>query len=120
MKKSIILLLAVAALNAGCATKNYGRQGELTDYEVATLNCREIELETAKVHGYITRVEKESGFDGRSILSFLGDFGVGNVIEKGAAMDSAHKRLEQLQMARLKAGCSREIRERAVGATPRP
>ncbi|HCK4788280.1 TPA: hypothetical protein N0H43_006716, partial [Pseudomonas aeruginosa] len=36
---------------AGCSTKNYGRQPELTDFERQTMSCREIDLEQAKVQG---------------------------------------------------------------------
>ncbi|MDK3025450.1 hypothetical protein QO239_22895 [Cupriavidus taiwanensis] len=89
----------------GCATKNYGRQGNLTDFEKQTMSCREIELEQAKVQGFIQHVDKESEFDGRSVLSFLGDFGIGNVIEKDSAMKSANDRAYQLQMKAYR-GCS--------------
>ncbi|MFT0531620.1 hypothetical protein ACMHYJ_02125 [Castellaniella hirudinis] len=105
-------LLALGALMTtlfltGCATKNYGRQGELTDYERQTMTCREMELETAKVHGYLAHVEKESQFDGRSVLSFLGDFGMGNVMEKSAAMEAANRRLAQLQDTQVRRGCNK-------------
>lgn len=106
MTRLTLALCALAALaTAGCATKNYGRQGELTDFETRTMNCREIELETARVHGFLNHVEKESDFDGRSILSFLGDFGVGNVLEKSSAVSSATTRLAQLDRARVGKGC---------------
>lgn len=90
---------------SGCATKNYGRQGELTQYEKNTMTCREIALEKAKVQGFKEHVEKESEFDGRSVLSFLGDFGVGNVIEKNAALKSANRRLEQLKEVEKQKNC---------------
>lgn len=98
-------LLALVIVLSGCATKNYGRQGDVTDFEKNTMTCRELELETAKVHGFLSRVEQESQFDGRSVLSFLGDFGVGNVLEKSSATESANKRLAQLQDARAVRRC---------------
>lgn len=61
------------------------------------MTCCELALEQAEVQGFIEHVEKESQFDGRSVLSFLGDFGVGNVIEKGQALKSSNKRLDQLK-----------------------
>lgn len=70
------------------------------------MSCREIDLESAKVHGYLEHVEKESQFDGRSVLSFLGDFGIGNLMEKDAAVAAANKRLNQLQQAKLTKNCS--------------
>ncbi|OZI57885.1 hypothetical protein [Bordetella genomosp. 1] len=105
MNKFILSIVTLAAL-AGCATKNYGRQGEITDFERQTLTCREIEIERAKVHGYLAHVEKESAFDTRSVLSFLGDFGMGNVIEKNAALEAANTRLAQLQTLSGQRGCA--------------
>lgn len=107
-------VLALALLAAGCATKNYGRQGTLTDYESRTLSCREIELETARVHGFLAHVEKESQFDARSVLSFLGDFGMGNVMEKSSAIESANARLGQLQALRAQRRCGTGLAERAA------
>jgi len=101
----LLLLIALASLAVGCATKNYGRQGELTDFERHTLTCREIDIERAKVDGYLTQIDKESEFDGRSVLSFLGDLGIGNTMEKSAARRAAQNRLSQLQSLSLQRGC---------------
>ncbi len=103
MRKVLVVWLVV--LLAGCATKNYGRQGELTDYEKNTMTCREIALEQAKVMGFLDHVQKESEFDGRSVLSFLGDFGIGNLMEKDNAIKSANTRLKQLQAVSAEKGC---------------
>lgn len=105
MIKLNLLILCLALGLTGCATKNYGRQGELTQYEKDTMTCRELALEQAKVKGFIEHVEKESQFDGRSVLSFLGDFGVGNVIEKGEALKSANTRLDQLKEVEKQKKC---------------
>lgn len=106
MKKLILIAAVTAAALAGCATKNYGRQGELTEFEKTSMTCRELDLEMAKVHGYLGHVDKESQFDGRSVLSFLGDFGMGNIMEKNAAMEAANKRLAQLNAARSAKNCT--------------
>lgn len=100
-----ILVAATVVILAGCATKNYGRQGELTDYEKNTMTCREVALEQAKVIGFLDHVQKESEFDGRSVLSFLGDFGIGNLMEKDNAIKSANARLKQLQGVAAEKGC---------------
>lgn len=105
--------LAVAATTA-CSTKNYGRQPELTSFERQTMTCREIDLEEAKVHGFLAHVRKESEFDGRSVLSFLGDFGIGNLMERDAAVDSANKRLVQLGEAKSRQGCSYASRQQEL------
>ncbi|WP_235851109.1 hypothetical protein [Paraburkholderia piptadeniae] len=89
-------MLTIGVVLSGCATKHYGREGELTQFEKSTMNCREIALEQAKVNGFVQHIDDESGFDGRSILSFLGDFGIGNVLEENAARDSAKTRQTEL------------------------
>lgn len=94
---SLLAVSALAILSVqGCATKTYGRQGSLTNYEKDVMTCREIDLESAKVRGFIDHVNKESEFSGRDVLAILGDFGIGNGMEKSAALESAKKRLEQL------------------------
>lgn len=94
LKITFTLVLLAAA--AGCATKTYGRLGELTRFERDTMNCREIALDRARTQGFIERVQTESRFSGKDVLAFMGDFGIGNSMEKSAAMVSATARLRQL------------------------
>jgi len=98
MNRAISLTLSVAVLAAiqGCATKTYGRQGSLTDYEKESMSCREIDLDLAKTRGFIDHVNKESEFSGKDVLAFLGDFGIGNSLEKSAALESANARIARL------------------------
>ncbi|MGU7838690.1 hypothetical protein ACV22V_04360 [Burkholderia sp. AW33-5] len=105
MRTTGLAALAALLVLAGCATKNYGRMGSLTDYERNTMSCREIDLEIARVDGFMSHVDKESEFDGRSVLSFLGDFGIGNVMEKDAAMKSASDRRQALDSLRSSKQC---------------
>ncbi|WP_323017367.1 hypothetical protein [Castellaniella sp.] len=118
MKK--VLIAALVILLAGCATKNYGRQGELTDYEKNTMTCREVALEQAKVMGFLDHVQKESEFDGRSVLSFLGDFGIGNLMEKDNAIKSANTRLKQLQSVSAEKGCIQDGTSGALAPAAQP
>ena len=69
------------------------------------MTCREIDLEIAKTDGFKDHVESESQFSGRSVLSFLGDFGIGNVMEKNAALKSADERRDMLQTLRARGAC---------------
>lgn len=105
MKKKTMLAIAGVIALAGCATKNYGRLGTVTDYERTTMSCREIDLEIARVDGFLEHVDKESEFDGRSVLSFLGDFGIGNLMEKDAAIKSANERRRTLDSMRVADQC---------------
>lgn len=60
----------------------------------------------AKVRGFMDHVNKESEFSGRDVLAILGDFGIGNNMEKSAAIESANKRLEQLRVQHNAKKCS--------------
>lgn len=108
MKHLAVLTVSVFVIlsSQGCATKTYGRQGTLTNYEKESMSCREIELESAKVRGFIDHVNKESEFSGRDALAIIGDFGIGNSMEKSAALESANKRLEQLNDQRIAKKCA--------------
>jgi len=108
MKHIVILATVTLALVSiqGCATKTYGRQGILTSYEKESMTCREVNLEMAKVSGFIDHVNKESEFSGRDVLAILGDFGIGNNLEKSAALESANKRIEQLRDQRDAKKCN--------------
>lgn len=94
MKAAALVILAVGL--QGCATKHYGRLGELTRMEKDRMTCREIALDRARTHGFIEKVNSESRFDSKDVLAFLGDFGIGNAMEKDAAMASATTRMKQL------------------------
>lgn len=108
MKSLICLITFTSVLFAiqGCATKNYGKQGILTHYEKEVMTCREIDLESAKVRGFIDYVKKESELSGRDVLAFFGDLTIGNNLEKSAALDSADKRLDQLRELREAKKCN--------------
>ena len=98
---SALLILSIQ----GCATKTYGRQGNLTSYEKDSLTCREIDLDLAKTRGFVDHVNKESEFSGKDVLAILGDFGIGNNMEKSAALESANKRIESLGALRSTRQC---------------
>lgn len=109
MKPSSAHACSVALLAAtitGCATKNFGTQPPLTDFERQTFTCREIQLEQAKVMGFAQQVDKESQFDGRDILAAFGDFGIGNSAARSTAIDSAKLRYHQLETAAYDKGCT--------------
>ena len=107
MHRIIALTASIAALFVlhGCATKTYGRQGTLTSYEKDTMTCREIDLDIAKTRGFIDLVNKEGEFSGKDVLAILGDFGIGNAMEKSAALKSANARVASLGELRSSKQC---------------
>lgn len=97
LRSLAILGMSIAAVAlAGCSTKKYRRQPDPATFGKTSLSCREVDLEQAKVQVSIRDVYEESGFDGRSMLSFLGDFGIGNAMERHNALASATTRLAEL------------------------
>ncbi|CAN0619593.1 conserved exported protein of unknown function [Burkholderia multivorans] len=104
MKTAILIAVACTAL-AGCATKQYAQVGYLTDYEKATMSCREIDIEMAKVQGVHQAIVDQDKFDGRSVLAFLGGFGLGNSMAKSSAEKGVAKRMAELQVMRVSRNC---------------
>lgn len=100
----VVLLVAGISFSSGCATKRFGRQTELSAVEQRELTCREIDIEIAKTHAFIDQVNKD-GFDGRDMLGILGDFGIGNSMERSDALKSAERRLSQLEEIRRMKNC---------------
>jgi enoyl-CoA hydratase/carnithine racemase len=107
MKSASVLFAALCGVGlvmGGCATKRYGRQIEVSEYERTALTCREIDMEIAKAQSFKDQVEATK-FDGRDVLAILGDFGIGNLTERDEALKGADKRLQQLRDLRLTRGC---------------
>jgi hypothetical protein len=107
MKSTILLTTALLAvlMTSGCATKMYGKQGEVTRFEKETMTCREADLEIAKVEGFKAYVHQESKFSWRDAAAVFGDLYIGNYLEKKSALKSADKRLEQLKTIKTQKQC---------------
>lgn len=89
----------------GCATKNFGTQAPLTDFERQSLTCREIQIEQAKVQGFRAKIEGQSvRLDARDFVPW--NFGIGNHIAYSEAVDSADQRAQQLEAAAIEKGCA--------------
>ncbi|WP_235025341.1 hypothetical protein [Caballeronia terrestris] len=102
----MIAAAMLATALSGCATKQFASVGEVTPFERTTLTCREIDIEMAKTQGVQKTISEQDKFDGRSVLAFLGDFGIGNAMARSAAEDSAIKRMGELQATRAQKGCT--------------
>lgn len=104
--RSIIVLAAGVMLISGCATKRYGRLTPLSGAEQASYTCREIAIELAKVQAFEDSISQGSKTNVASVAGFLGDFGIGNSMEKGAAERSAIERRQQLDRLAMEKSCS--------------
>lgn len=105
MKTAVLLVAALALCVGGCATKRYGRAVALTDAEAASYTCRELDIEISKAQALQQTVAGDNPIDGAAVLGYLGDFGIGNAMERRAAMQSAEARLSQLRMLKVQKSC---------------
>ena len=98
----LIMTLSITA----CATQRYGRETEVSAAESKYLNCREINIEIAKTEEFLSDVRMQrADTNGAHVLGFLGDFGIGNVLEGDAAELSGEKRLKQLKQLSVQKNC---------------
>ena len=105
MKICKIMLICLIGFS-GCATQHYGRMGSLVNSEAKNLDCKQIEIEIDKCNAFIYDISvKDRKFTGRDVISFLGDFGIGDSWEVKDAIASATKRIAQLQKLRTKRKC---------------
>ena len=95
MKKNAVVISLVLLLSA-CATKQYPQAAAISGEESVLMNCHDIKTEIAKTRSIEQEIEKTGEFDGKTILGFLGDFGIGNGIAKGDAREKVSARPGQL------------------------
>lgn len=96
MKKIIVVAMGIIFL-AGCATKQYPQAPSVTGEEAGTFDCKALSQEIAKARSMQQEIESTGQFDGRTVLGFLGDFGIGNGMAKSEARKKAQERLNQLE-----------------------
>ena len=105
-KTLFFLLVGAVLLSTGCATKRYGRLQPVTGYETNRYTCEDIKLELSKIDAFELQVAQGAQFSALSVASFLGDFGIGNVIERDAAIKTAKERRVQLNNMAASKGCA--------------
>ncbi|MBI0437107.1 hypothetical protein F7100_00880 [Dickeya dianthicola] len=90
------IFISILALS-GCATKQYPQSPAVTPEEASALDCNAINQEIAKLHSVQSEIESTGQFDGRTVLGFLGDFGIGNGMAKSEAKRKSTSRINQLE-----------------------
>ncbi len=70
------------------------------------LSCSDLKIEIAKTEYFLDDVQRQrSDTSAAHVLGFLGDFGIGNVMEGNAAEASGRERLMQLKALEAGKGC---------------
>jgi hypothetical protein len=106
MRQLIVgVLISSLLATTGCATKRYGRLQPLTGAERVGYTCRDIDIEIAKVGAFQQQVTEGAQFNMASVLGILGDYGIGNSMERSAAEASAARRLGDLNNLKAEKGC---------------
>ncbi|ADQ53335.1 conserved hypothetical protein [Aeromonas phage 65] len=100
MKKIIIAVFATLMM-VGCATKQYPQTPNVSTSEEQQYTCEQIKLELIRADSIRSEINKTSEFDARSVFSFLGDFGLGNVIAETNAREKLENRYSQLKVLEL-------------------
>ncbi|EHQ1633091.1 hypothetical protein MWM51_002245 [Salmonella enterica] len=90
-------IAAIVMVITGCATKQYPQAPVVTGEEARVFDCNAVNQEIAKSRAIQNEIVATSQFDGRSILAFLGDFGIGNAIAHNEATKKVNARLNQLE-----------------------
>lgn len=99
MKKLVVIALSTLIIS-GCATKQYPQAPAVTNEEATVFDCKALDQEIAKAHSMQDEIKRTGDFDGRTVLGFLGDFGIGNGMAKSEATKKAQDRLNQLESLR--------------------
>ena len=101
----IMMILVMLILLAACATKRYPIATELSPAEASLMSCHDLDLEMLKAD-QIERMINETGeFDGRTVLGFLGDLGIGNGMAKDEARTAVSNRRLAIHKAQVEKGC---------------
>jgi hypothetical protein len=102
-----VALTLAALLLAGCATQRYGRLTDVSASERELMECRDIRLETVRTEQFLSNVRMQRrDTNAAHVLGFLGDFGIGNVMEGDAAELSGERRLQQLRDLSVEKHCT--------------
>ena len=104
LQLAVVITCAIAV--SGCATKRYGRLQNLTDAEKSVYECKDINLELAKIAEFRRSMADEAKTDARSVGAFLVDFGIGNKLEKDDAERSVNAREADLLSLKATKNCS--------------
>ncbi len=102
----VLVLFSCIVLVFGCATKRYGRLQPVSATEAQLYDCRDIEIELAKVNAFREQIAEADNINMASVAGFLGDFGIGNTMEHSEALDTATVRESQLRELQAEKGCA--------------
>jgi hypothetical protein len=106
MKRKNIVVIGLVVVAAGCATKQYPIATKLSPAVAEAMTCRELHLQRIEGEEIERQINETGQIDGRSVLGFLGDFGIGNAIAQNEARSALSERISSIRAAQVRKGCS--------------
>lgn len=105
---SIKMMLAISIVTTfvvGCATKQYPITTKLSPAEASLMTCQDLELELLRAEQVERKINATGEFDGKTVLGFLGDFGIGNAMAKSEAQAALSERRKTIREAQVRKDC---------------
>ena len=95
--KALTALVLAGALTTGCATsQRYGAPKPLTQHEIDTLNCVQIDHELSVLTEARADIQSKDKNTPQTLFYKIYDLGVGNYLDKMSALEQIEKREKQL------------------------
>ena len=102
---SLLLTLSCVTLFVGCATKQYHIAAELSPAVAEAMTCKDLQIELLKGQEIEKQINETGQFSGKTVLGFLGDFGIGNAMAKSEARLALSRKMSSIRNAQLSKGC---------------
>lgn len=101
----ILLIIAIGMITSACATKRYPIATPMSSGEATVLNCENLNLELIRADQVEKQINETGEFDGKTVIGFLGDFGIGNGMAKEEARTALAERRRTIRDAQISKGC---------------
>lgn len=103
--KFMVLMIIIVLVTTACATKRYPIATPMSSGEAQVLNCENLNLELIRADQIEKQIDETGQFDGRTVIGFLGDFGIGNGMAKDEARAALAERRRNIRDAQVSKGC---------------
>lgn len=106
MKTSLIVSVAVICIAlTACSTKRYPMEAQLSEQEIAFMDCRDLHREYLRGQNLRLQVADTARTDWRSVAGFMGDWGIGNYMARSEAESALEHRMTSIRLAQQEKGC---------------
>jgi hypothetical protein len=106
MKGQLVLLIAIIIFSTtACATKRYPIATPMSSAEASMMTCKDLQLELLRADQVEKKINETGEFDSKTVIGFLGDFGIGNGMAKSEARNALADRRRTIHEAQLSKGC---------------